>query len=599
MTSRSGQPLQRAERTTQVKEVKSKDSVMQENPELLKKPKVSVDDLTEDVHELAADKLRSDENSTLQMFNEEDEDEAEVHEMQIISCEINEQTHKSEEVVHKIRYTLQKSKESLHKEVNTFTETSEPQEFSENAVIHELRLKIQLVEQEHLNLQLCAQIKHDCSGSMNLEIDCEAKQTQSMKILSDTDLYKNSIHSHYCDFCHQMDTGTESMSKKAQYSEMIHHLHYFIMNQWKIYCEEKELVEKWEFLKKFLDNLLEDGVNWIHNVWMKWLWVSKKNEKLNEEYLCCYNKLQFQIKSKANKTDKIQIMFFYCELNEFICRKIHKQSELFIIKKDMVALVKKLQFNLFFCKQKEASPYWKKLKSFQKTNNKSGTKSEGKTFQNDRDQFIKCFNCNKIDHLTKNCWSTKKNKTSVNVMNKKSSQSSHRAYGFSKKDNITEKVKKKSAKINIFKKEAVHKMYGFSQLDLFQKNALWMMAHLMKQKLQTMMNSRSDINFLCLNIVTALKLVLLFSVRDVVDINQQSVNTYSVYHEQISICNDNKEICKHCEPLTSADIESDMILEVIWLAQRDPVISYFQWILTWRENMGSSAESENSDELDL
>ena len=113
--------------------------------------------------------------------------------------------------------------------------------------------------------------------------------------------------------------------------------------------------------------------------------MNKKNEKLNEKYLCHYNELQFQIKSKANKTDKIQIMFFYCKLNELICKKIHEQLKLFIIKKNIIALAKKLQLNLFFCEQKEVSLYQKKLKSFQKTNNRSGTKSERKISQNDKD----------------------------------------------------------------------------------------------------------------------------------------------------------------------------------------------------------------------
>ena len=102
--------------------------------------------------------------------------------------------------------------------------------FSENAAICELKLKIQLAEQEHLNLQLCAQIKHDHSEFTDLKIDCEVKQTQSVKIFLEADLYKNSIYSHYCDFCHQMNISMKNMSKKIQYSEMIHHLHYFIMN---------------------------------------------------------------------------------------------------------------------------------------------------------------------------------------------------------------------------------------------------------------------------------------------------------------------------------------------------------------------------------
>ena len=58
-----------------------------------------------------------------------------------------------------------------------------------------------------------------------------------------------------------------------------------------------------------------------------------------------------------------------------------------------------------------------------------------------------------------------------------------------------------------------------------------MMTHFVKQKLQTMINSKNNINFLHLNIVTILKLIFLFSVRNVIDINQQSVNIYNVYHE--------------------------------------------------------------------
>ena len=213
-------------------------------------------------------------------------------------------------------------------------------------------------------------------------------------------------------------------------------------------------------------------MNWIHNVWMKWLQANKKNEKTDKKYLHCYNELQFQIKSKANKINKIQIMFFYCRLNKLIYRKICKQSELFIIKKNIIAFAKKLWFNLFFCEQKEASLYQKKLKSFQKTNNRSEIKSKKKISQSDKDWFVKCFNCNKINHLAKNCWSIKKNKTFTDVTNKKSSQSFYRAYEFLKKNNITEKTKKKSVKINIFKKETVHKIYEFSQLNLFKKSVL-------------------------------------------------------------------------------------------------------------------------------
>ena len=85
--------------------MKSKNSVMQENSELLKKSEVSVNNFIKNVHELTADKLRNNENSTSWMFNEKDKNEAEVCKTQIIFHKINEQICKSEEVVHKIKYT--------------------------------------------------------------------------------------------------------------------------------------------------------------------------------------------------------------------------------------------------------------------------------------------------------------------------------------------------------------------------------------------------------------------------------------------------------------------------------------------------------------
>ena len=86
------------------------------------------------------------------MFNKKDKNETKIHKIQIISYEINKQICKSEEVVCKIKYTLQKNKESLHNVVDIFTETLKSKKFSENAVICKLRLKIQLMKQEHLNL---------------------------------------------------------------------------------------------------------------------------------------------------------------------------------------------------------------------------------------------------------------------------------------------------------------------------------------------------------------------------------------------------------------------------------------------------------------
>ena len=128
---------------------------MQENSELLKKSEVSINDFTENVHKLIADKFRNNENFTLQIFNKKDKNKAEVHKMQIISHKINKQICKSEEIVYKIKYTLQKNKEFLCNVVDTFIKTLKLRKFSKNTVICELKLRIQLTEQKHLNLQLC------------------------------------------------------------------------------------------------------------------------------------------------------------------------------------------------------------------------------------------------------------------------------------------------------------------------------------------------------------------------------------------------------------------------------------------------------------
>ena len=59
--------------------MKSKNSVMQENSELLKRSEISVNNFTEDVYELIVDKFRNDENFTSQMFNEKNENKAKIH----------------------------------------------------------------------------------------------------------------------------------------------------------------------------------------------------------------------------------------------------------------------------------------------------------------------------------------------------------------------------------------------------------------------------------------------------------------------------------------------------------------------------------------
>lgn len=90
------------------------------------------------------------------------------------------------------------------------------------------------------------------------------------------------------------------------------------------------------------------------------------------------------------------------------------------------------------------------------------------------------------------------------------------------------------------------------------------------------MNSGSDTNFLRSELAKSLDLTPLFPGRGAVGINQQPVVTHDVYHELIFIRNVRGVLRELREPLTTAEIESDMILGVAWLNQRDPIISFSQ-----------------------
>ena len=125
---------------------------MQEKSELLKKSEVFINNFTEDVHESAADKFRNNEDFTSQMFKNKNKNESKICKIQIIFYEINKQICESKEVNYKIKYTLQKNKDFFCKKVDTFMKTLKFRKFSENFIIHKLKLKIQLTEQKHLNL---------------------------------------------------------------------------------------------------------------------------------------------------------------------------------------------------------------------------------------------------------------------------------------------------------------------------------------------------------------------------------------------------------------------------------------------------------------
>lgn len=416
-----------------------------EELELLERPEVSVGDPLVGACESTAGELESEGETSDQEPTEDEADE--IQETQTLPHKVENLIRDIKEVARENKQPSRKGKEPLHesgpsrKGKEPFHESEDTLlESLESTAICELKLKLQLAEQENKNLTLRAQMKHDRSVSADLEIDHEPKRARPVKILSGADLYKSTNYAHYRDFCHQM----------------VRHLHYSVMDRWRAHREEKTLAEAWEPLKEFLDDLLEDKANRTHNTWMEWLQASKRDGESDEEYLRRYNELQFQIGDEANKADKIQVMLFYCGLNEPMHRKIHEQSQLSITTEDMVALAKKLRPNLPNHKHKAVPPYRKKSEPCNKGNDRPAAKPEGKPSQGERDRSIKCFNCDRTGHIAKDCRLPKKERLSTETANKGGSRSSHKVYGSAQKDEPTDKkAKEKPVKADPPKKGTV------------------------------------------------------------------------------------------------------------------------------------------------
>lgn len=112
------------------------------------------------------------------------------------------------------------------------------------------------------------------------------------------------------------------------------------------YRIEKDSSEDWTAFNDFLDRLLGDCTQHVNTEWLDWIQVKKLSNESDDAYLRRFNILKTQIRNEAQDLAKIEVMFFFAELDELMQCKIYKQSGMPDTKYNLVMLAKKLQPNL-------------------------------------------------------------------------------------------------------------------------------------------------------------------------------------------------------------------------------------------------------------
>ncbi len=91
---------------------------------------------------------------------------------------------------------------------------------------------------------------------------------------------------------------------------------------------EKNASEDWVALMDFLDRLLGDRAHRVHTSWLDWVQAKKASNESDDTFLQRFNTLKTQIGDEANNPAKIEVIFFFAELDERMQQKIRKQSSM-------------------------------------------------------------------------------------------------------------------------------------------------------------------------------------------------------------------------------------------------------------------------------
>ena len=104
------------------------------------------------------------------------------------------------------------------------------------------------------------------------------------------------------------------------------------------------------------------------------------------------------------------------------------------------------------------------------------------------------------------------------------------------------------------------------------RRRLWLTVHLTKRLIIAVLNSVSDLNFIYKNISESL--ISIFKISSFQHTEDQSLWTYSVYHEKVKVKNSFKNWKQTHKPFISADLNMSLILRLPWLWQNNSKVDF-------------------------
>ncbi len=120
----------------------------------------------------------------------------------------------------------------------------------------------------------------------------------------------------------------------------------------------------------------------------------------------------------------------------------------------------------------------------------------------------------------------------------------------------------------------------------------------MRQKVQALVDTASDLNLIRKNIADHLCLRPLFPARAKTSTGGILLKTYSVFHEGLQITDLFGAHLDARDPLTSTNIEVPLILGPPWLLHHNPILNFDPMTIQWQD--ASSTVTDSIEEpLDL
>ena len=121
---------------------------------------------------------------------------------------------------------------------------------------------------------------------------------------------------------------------------------------------------------------------------------------------------------------------------------------------------------------------------------------------------------------------------------------------------------------------------------------------LVRQEVQALVDTVSDLNLIQKNMADHLRLQLLFPARAAIQAGDISLKTYSVFHERLQITESFGAHLDSRDYLTSANIEVPLIFGLLWLLDHNPILNFDSMTIQWRDSSSTVTDSIK-ERLDL